>query len=73
VTDRPYHANDLDFSDDAIDAGIAAWFRVRQVQTDRSIMRERMRAAIDAVLTTQAVEAQASAPQQLAPSWKNHG
>lgn len=39
-----------DIADDAIDAGLRAWFAVRVVQAGRPILRDRLRAAIATTL-----------------------
>lgn len=49
MTERGTHV-DLDIADDAIDAGLRAWFAVRVVRADSPILRDRLRAAIATAL-----------------------
>lgn len=38
------------FSEQALDAGVAAWFGVTKVESERNFIRDRMQAAVQAVL-----------------------
>lgn len=42
--------DEIEFTDEAIDRGVRAWFSVRQVPVGRPILRDRMRAAVATVL-----------------------
>jgi len=49
--DRRFFAIPQKFHEDALDAGIAAWFGVNKVEAERNFIRSRMGAAVAAVLS----------------------
>jgi hypothetical protein len=59
---------ELDFSDDVIDRGVAAFFSVREVRPGRSILRERVRAAVATVLDAGGLQDARTTSPHLVPS-----
>jgi len=55
--DRRFWSIPLDFSEHALDAGVAAWFGVTKVEAEKNFIRSRMGAAVRAVLEGAAVQA----------------
>lgn len=50
---------DSQFSVEALDAGVSAWFGVTKVEAERNFIRDRMQAAVDAVLEHKAAAQEA--------------
>lgn len=50
------------FSVEALDAGVAAWFGVTKVEAERNFIRDRMQAAVHAVLEHGATEVRIQLP-----------